>query len=223
MQGFGFPYLDKVEGIAGPASVIKLVKEAEHSRLQLESSAITSGFSGGPVLDLELGWVIGIIVKIARPDLQGRLTNVAFAIPAETIRSICPAVDWHEHVPANAVPYQRAAVWLALTCLLLPAGFLYALHLLEGFRPAHYLLAGLIALVPPAIGLALKGIPAWRLFRRSNQLRAAALRGSEPKPGYFSLSPYGDSPDDQRRFTRPDDAHVEVLRWLEQSAEPVRI
>jgi WD40 repeat protein len=60
------------------------------SLLQLGgSNAITTGFSGAPVVDLATGNVLGMISAITARDRYGRQGDTTFATPAEVIRGIC--------------------------------------------------------------------------------------------------------------------------------------
>jgi S1-C subfamily serine protease len=90
VYAFGFPSLGTLEGLWGRGEVLGLVTDTGRSLLQLRSSEITAGFSGGPVWDEETGLVIGMATSIARPDLDGRLVETAFATPAEVLQQVCP-------------------------------------------------------------------------------------------------------------------------------------
>jgi hypothetical protein len=65
-------------------------------RLQLDKCAsITSGFSGAPIFHCKTGLVVGMAAEITTIDLNGRLPETAFAIPAEFIVKVCPELTLH--------------------------------------------------------------------------------------------------------------------------------
>ncbi|GAG05026.1 unnamed protein product, partial [marine sediment metagenome] len=90
VYAFGFPTLGTLGGLWGKGEVVGLVADAGRSLLQLRSSEITAGFSGGPVWDEEAGLVIGMATSITHPDQFGRLGETAFATPAEVLQQVCP-------------------------------------------------------------------------------------------------------------------------------------
>ena len=90
VRTFGFPALGTLEGLWGKGEVVGLVTDSGRSLLQLRSSEITAGFSGGPVWDEESGQVIGMATSITNPDQSGRLVETAFATPAEVLQQVCP-------------------------------------------------------------------------------------------------------------------------------------
>ncbi len=90
VRAFGYPHVGQVEGLWGTGELAGQVNEAGRLLLQLRSSEITAGFSGGPVWDADTGQVVGMVTQIAIPDRYGRLDEVAFAISAETLRDLRP-------------------------------------------------------------------------------------------------------------------------------------
>jgi len=90
VRSFGYPSRGDVEGLWGTGELAGRVTEAGRALLQLRSGEITAGFSGGPVWDVETRQAIGMVTQIATSDRYGRLGEVAFAIPAETLRDLCP-------------------------------------------------------------------------------------------------------------------------------------
>lgn len=90
VQTFGYPDLGRVEGLWGIGELTGTVTEAGRPLLQLRSSEITAGFSGGPVWDVATGHVIGMVTQIATPDRYGKLGEVAFATPTETLVEVYP-------------------------------------------------------------------------------------------------------------------------------------
>ncbi len=82
---FGYPPVGKVEGLWAHGQISGIVKAADRRLLQLNSSEVTPGMSGAPVLDEETRRVVGMISEIAMPDPYGRLRDTAFATRAEAI------------------------------------------------------------------------------------------------------------------------------------------
>ena len=95
---FGYPDVANINGLGGHAKIIQYVKDdAGRELIQLESSQVTSGYSGSPLYDPVTHEVIGTIVEIAEqalarysPDLHGRLDKLAFATPIEAIKKVVP-------------------------------------------------------------------------------------------------------------------------------------
>ncbi|MEU8682157.1 trypsin-like peptidase domain-containing protein [Streptomyces sp. NPDC048611] len=68
--------------------------------LQLsEANDLTSGFSGGPVVDEVTGLVIGMVTSITSPDTHLRGLGVAYATPAEVLREAWPELAVSEVCP----------------------------------------------------------------------------------------------------------------------------
>jgi S1-C subfamily serine protease len=85
IAAFGYPTVGRVDGLWGTGEVVGPVTEDGRPLLQLRSTQITAGFSGGPVTDSETGQVIGMVTEIAAQDRYGRMGDVAFAIPIEDL------------------------------------------------------------------------------------------------------------------------------------------
>ncbi|MGH3927353.1 MAG: hypothetical protein ACRDTT_31565, partial [Pseudonocardiaceae bacterium] len=58
-----------------------------------DTSEVTRGFSGGPVLDETARRVVGMVTAITRPDRDGRLDRTAFVTPTETLWAVCPELQ----------------------------------------------------------------------------------------------------------------------------------
>jgi len=88
----GFPKIGEVEGVLGIGEVLGLGAKTKVGQplLQLRSSEITAGFSGALVWDEIRHRVIGMVVIVVLPDASGKLGETAFAIPTETLQTICP-------------------------------------------------------------------------------------------------------------------------------------
>ncbi len=87
----GCPAAGAVRALYASGDVLGQVRDGERTLLQLRSSGVTRGFSGGPVWETGTGRVIGMISDILRPDGYQRLRDVAFAIPSETLHGLRPA------------------------------------------------------------------------------------------------------------------------------------
>jgi hypothetical protein len=110
VRAFGYPELGDIEGLWGVGQLVGRVIQAGRSLLQLSSTQITTGFSGGPVWDAATGRVIGMVVQIAQSDRYGKLEDVAFAISAETLRDLCPEKIELRYILPLGVPFQAPAV-----------------------------------------------------------------------------------------------------------------
>lgn len=88
IHAFGHPGLGKVEGLGADGRFIRQVFEDGQPLLQLRSTQLTVGFSGGPVWIEDTEQVIGMVVQIAMPDRYMRLQDVALAIPTEVLRDL---------------------------------------------------------------------------------------------------------------------------------------
>ncbi|MFE0646989.1 trypsin-like peptidase domain-containing protein [Streptomyces sp. NPDC059534] len=100
---FGFPVQAPREGHFGFGVAGDLLPAApgESELLQLTgANDLTTGFSGGPVLDEETGLVVGMVTEITAPDAYGRGQNIAYGTPTRTLRSLLP-----ELVESELCPY----------------------------------------------------------------------------------------------------------------------
>ena len=97
---FGFPDVGSVVGLSGKAEIRQVVRTDDgRSLLQVASTEMTSGFSGGPFQDTPRRRVIGMVTEIAEPDKYGRLGETAFVTPSETLREICPLLQLEDVSP----------------------------------------------------------------------------------------------------------------------------
>ncbi|MFD5422242.1 trypsin-like peptidase domain-containing protein [Streptomyces sp. NPDC127069] len=104
VRSFGFPVQAPREGHLGFGTVgdLLLSSELAGERLQLtEANDLTTGFSGGPVLDEVTGLVIGMLTEITAPDMFGKGQNIAYVTPSQVLREIMP-----ELAPQDVCPYR---------------------------------------------------------------------------------------------------------------------
>ncbi len=100
VESFGFPSAETINGLWDEGTAYKRVTDKRgNTLLQIDSSVITAGFSGSPLLDKSKQRVIGMIVSIAKEDPYSRLRDTAFAIPIETLQSICPTLKIEDICP----------------------------------------------------------------------------------------------------------------------------
>jgi Novel STAND NTPase 1/Trypsin-like peptidase domain len=100
VRSFGYPgATGEVDGLRGGGRVLGLVRESGRPLLQLQSSEITSGFSGGPLWDCHKRRVIGVVTSVLKPDRYGRLVETAFATPTTELQAICPALGLSDVCP----------------------------------------------------------------------------------------------------------------------------
>jgi WD40 repeat protein len=98
---FGYPETGEIEGIHGTGTISGQVMHTETRQpmLQLRSNDITKGFSGAPVWDEARRRVVGMVGMIVPEDTSGRMGDIAFATPTETLRGISPALQLDEICP----------------------------------------------------------------------------------------------------------------------------
>jgi hypothetical protein len=93
IRSFGFPSV-KTKGLWGMGEVIGQTQdEIGRELLQIDSTEITSGFSGAPVWIEQFSCVIGMITDVIKPDKYDRMGRVAFALPTSIILKILSKVQ----------------------------------------------------------------------------------------------------------------------------------
>lgn len=121
IQTFGYPTVGEVEGLTGSGAILGETKEAGQRLLQISSSEITQGFSGAPIWDKTYRYAIGMVVSIASEDVHGRLNDIAFGVPSETLVDACPQL--HLAKPPSRRNW-KLAYSLSAFCILLIAASL---------------------------------------------------------------------------------------------------
>ncbi|MDF3291869.1 nSTAND1 domain-containing NTPase [Streptomyces silvisoli] len=99
---FGFPAQAPRGGHFGYGEVAGLIPGGSGAGRLLQLSKandLTTGFSGGPVVDEITGLVIGMVTSIATPDAHGKGLGIAYATPAEVLREIRPQLAEHHACP----------------------------------------------------------------------------------------------------------------------------
>jgi WD40 repeat protein len=89
---FGFPEQKPKEGTPGGGIFLQWATENGFEVLTLRSPEVARGFSGAPALDDAKRRVVGMVVSIAELDRSGRGGETGWAIPAETLQDVCPAL-----------------------------------------------------------------------------------------------------------------------------------
>ncbi|MFE2330127.1 trypsin-like peptidase domain-containing protein [Streptomyces sp. NPDC059385] len=102
VRSFGFPTQAPQGGHFGYAEAGDLLPGSGGGRLLQMSKAndLTTGFSGGPVVDEMTGLVIGMVTAIAAPDAHLKGLGIAYATPAEVLREVLPQLP-----ETHACPY----------------------------------------------------------------------------------------------------------------------
>ncbi|MGW3653248.1 nSTAND1 domain-containing NTPase [Streptomyces sp. NPDC000878] len=101
---YGFPAQAPPEGHYGYGEIGDLLPASESrcAHLQLTgANDLTTGFSGGPVLDEETGLVVGMLTEIAAPDAYERGQGIAYVTPTQVLREILP-----ELTESGVCPYR---------------------------------------------------------------------------------------------------------------------
>ncbi|MFF8278889.1 trypsin-like peptidase domain-containing protein, partial [Streptomyces lateritius] len=102
VRSFGFPAQAPPEGHLGFGETGDLLPAADGrgAHLQLtDANDLTTGFSGGPVLDEVTGLVIGMLTEITAPDAYERGLSIAYATPTQVLREILPELAEREVCP----------------------------------------------------------------------------------------------------------------------------
>ncbi len=101
---FGFPVAKLVEGMWGYGTLGDLTTEVGYPVLQLtDTTEVTPGFSGAPILDTVTRRVVGMVTAITAPDQYGRLTETAFITPTETLQAVCPVLQVSDVCPYRSL------------------------------------------------------------------------------------------------------------------------
>lgn len=102
-ETFGFPETKPKEGMWGYGKIGGFTNKENGSRvLQLtQSTEITRGFSGGPLLDSKRKRVIGMVNAVLSPDRLGKGKETSFITPTSILRKICPQLK-----VSDICPYQ---------------------------------------------------------------------------------------------------------------------
>ncbi|MEU2427496.1 serine protease [Streptomyces sp. NPDC007851] len=102
VRSFGFPAQAPPGGHFGYGTAGDLLSTTVGGRGHLQLTAandLTTGFSGGPVVDEVTGLVIGMLTEITAPDAHHRGLDIAHVTTTLTLREICPALALHDVCP----------------------------------------------------------------------------------------------------------------------------
>jgi WD40 repeat protein len=102
VRSFGFPAQAPPEGHFGFGVTGALLPGADGRCTHLQLTAandLTTGFSGGPVLDETTGLVIGMLTEITAPDAYERGLGIAYVTPTQVLREILPELAEREVCP----------------------------------------------------------------------------------------------------------------------------
>ncbi|MGW2627843.1 nSTAND1 domain-containing NTPase [Streptomyces chattanoogensis] len=104
VRSFGFPAQAPPDGHYGfgVAGDLLPASDGKGARLQLTAANdLTTGFSGGPVLDEVTGLVIGMLTEITAPDEYEKGQGIAYVTPTQVLREVLP-----ELAVQDVCPYQ---------------------------------------------------------------------------------------------------------------------
>ncbi|MFD9518620.1 trypsin-like peptidase domain-containing protein [Streptomyces sp. NPDC059979] len=102
VHSFGFPEQAPMGGHHGYAVAGDLLPatDGRGSLLQLTgANDLTTGFSGGPVVDEASGLVIGMLTEITAPDAYGKGQGIAYVTPTQVLREVWPDLAWQDQCP----------------------------------------------------------------------------------------------------------------------------
>ncbi|MFE1318791.1 trypsin-like peptidase domain-containing protein [Kitasatospora phosalacinea] len=106
VRAFGFPTQARPDGHFGAAVAVGVLPPTGGvgELLQLTgANDLTTGFSGGPVLDEVTGLVVGMLTEITAPDGYDRGAGIAHATPTSVLRGAWPALDIGDVSPYRAL------------------------------------------------------------------------------------------------------------------------
>ncbi|WP_439678201.1 nSTAND1 domain-containing NTPase [Embleya sp. MST-111070] len=106
VRSFGFPQQAPPGGHFGFATAGELLPAVDDSGdlLQLTgANDLTTGFSGGPVLDEVSGLVVGMLTAITAPDVHDRGQGIAYVTPTTVLRQVWPVLDERDVSPYRAL------------------------------------------------------------------------------------------------------------------------
>ncbi|MFG2291280.1 trypsin-like peptidase domain-containing protein [Streptomyces sp. NPDC048595] len=104
VRSFGFPAQAPAGGHFGFGVAGHLLPATEGRGIHLQLTAandLTTGFSGGPVVDEVTGLVIGMVTEITAPDEHERGQGIAYVTPTQVLREV-----WPELTEQEVCPYQ---------------------------------------------------------------------------------------------------------------------
>lgn len=102
VRSFGFPAQAPAGGHFGFGVAGDLIPASENRGLYLQLTAandLTTGFSGGPVVDEVTGLVIGMLTEITAPDDHERGQGIAYVTPTEVLREAWPDLTEQDVCP----------------------------------------------------------------------------------------------------------------------------
>ncbi|MEV6735275.1 trypsin-like peptidase domain-containing protein [Streptomyces sp. NPDC051364] len=102
VHSFGFPAHAPLGGHFGHGTASELLPAVEGRGAHLQLTAandLTTGFSGGPVVDEVTGLVIGMLTEITAPDEHERGQNIAYVTPTEVLREVWPKLTEQDVCP----------------------------------------------------------------------------------------------------------------------------
>ncbi|MDX3800650.1 trypsin-like peptidase domain-containing protein [Streptomyces sp. AK04-3B] len=102
VRSFGFPAQAPPEGHYGYGTGGDILPGADGrcTHLQLtDANDLTTGFSGGPVLDDVTGLVLGMLTEITAPDAFERGQEIAYVTPTQVLREVLPELTEQQVCP----------------------------------------------------------------------------------------------------------------------------
>ncbi|MFE2549393.1 trypsin-like peptidase domain-containing protein [Streptomyces sp. NPDC059355] len=111
VRSFGFPAQAPPGGHFGFGVAGDLLPAIEGGGEHLQLTAandLTTGFSGGPVVDEVTGLVIGMLTEIAAPDVYERGQGIAYVTPVQVLREVWPGL-----AEQDVCPYQGLEAFTA--------------------------------------------------------------------------------------------------------------
>ncbi|MFJ2186317.1 trypsin-like peptidase domain-containing protein [Streptomyces anulatus] len=102
VSSYGFPAQAPPGGHFGYGTAGDLLPDSNGTGALVQLSGandLTTGFSGGPVVDEVTGLVIGMVTSITSPDAHLKGLGIAYCTPAEVLREVRPDLAEHQVCP----------------------------------------------------------------------------------------------------------------------------
>ncbi len=104
-RAFGYPKVDDIQGIWAEGKILGPITDSKGTTmLQLDSSQVAQGMSGGPVLNVNTNRVVGMITATYHADETLKLRDTAFAISSEVLLEVWPELPLASPPALNTAP-----------------------------------------------------------------------------------------------------------------------
>ena len=102
VRTLGFPGTGTVSSLNAVGTIVGVVNDGRHPRIDMDMERVDEGFSGAPVFDEDQGVTVGIVTTIITASEARRHAAVTLAIPLSEVLGACP-----ELAPSAQCPYRN--------------------------------------------------------------------------------------------------------------------